>query len=171
MSKGYAGDAPRAISAGFAVVIVLSSVATLLLIVAVFAYASGSPARIASDYTTPAAPANRALTAEIVAYASNERHDLAAAKSALESEVKTDASFDTLLGEVAFPSSAGTAAAALINADQKREKLLALQAQSRSLRKLRRFDARDRAADAAVEVQVRLIRQALGLPGSSGELF
>jgi hypothetical protein len=54
-------------------------------------------------------------------------------------------------------------------ADQKRARLIRLQARSTSLRELRSFARRDRAA--AVEAQVALIRQDLHLPPSSGHLF
>ena len=59
----------------------------------------------------------------------------------------------------------------LIQADNKRIKLISLQAQSTSLRQLRSFGGADQAATAAVEVQVGRIRQALGLPPSSGGGF
>jgi hypothetical protein len=141
------------------------------LLIAALVYYAGSSARIASDYTTVASPADRALTAEVNGYAHNRRRDLAAARSDLTSEVKTVGSFDDQLRTVTFPSGAATAADALTQADQKLATLIGLQAQAPSLRKMRSFDHRVEAAAAVVKTQVGLIRQALGLPASSGTLF
>ena len=55
----------------------------------------------------------------------------------------------------------------LIQADEKRIKLIGLQAQSTSLRQLRSFGSAGQATTAAVEVQVGRLRQALGLPPAS----
>jgi hypothetical protein len=87
------------------VVLALSLVAAVFLILAVVYYA-GSSARIASDYTAVAAPANQALTAEVAGYTHNQRHDLTAAKSDLTREVKTEASFDKQLAAISFPPAA-----------------------------------------------------------------
>jgi hypothetical protein len=165
------GDRVQSISPGFAVVLVLSLVTTALLLILSLVYFAGSSARIASDYTIVASPANRALTGEVDAYAHNRRRDFASAKSDLTREVKTVGSFDDLLATVSFPPAAATAAGALIQADQKLAKLIGLQAQAPSLRKMRLFDPRVEAAAAVVKTQARLIRQALGLPPSSGLLF
>ena len=171
-SDSYTRDGRmRSISPGFAVVLVLSLVTTALLLIFALVYYAGSSARIASDYTTVASPADRALTAEVDGYAHNRRRDLAAARSDLMREVKTVGSFDSQLGTVSFPSAAATAAGALTQADQKLATLIGLQAQAPSLRKMRSFDHRVEAAAAVVKTQVGLIRQALGLPASSGTLF
>jgi hypothetical protein len=171
MSEAYARDAPRAISTGFAALIVLSAAATILLIVAGLAYYSGSSARIASDYTAVASPADQAIAAEVDGYSHNRDHNLAAAKSDLLREVNTLASFDTQLATVAFPGAAATAATALTQAEENLAKLIRLQVRAPSLRRMRSFDPRVEAAAAAVKTQVGLIRQALGLPASSGVLF
>jgi len=165
------GGRERPIRPGFAIVLVLSFVSTALLLIFALVYYAGSSARIASDYTTVASPANRALTAEVDGYAHNRRRDLASAKSDLTREVKTVGSFDDQLGTVTFPSPAATAAGALTQADQKLAKLIGLQARAPSLRKMRSFDHRVEAAAAVVKTQVELIRRALGLPPSSGALF
>jgi hypothetical protein len=161
----------QSIGPRFAVVLVVSLAATVLLLIFALVYYAGSSARIASDYTIVASPADRALTAEVDGYAHNRRRDLAAARSDLTSEVKTVGSFDNQLRTVTFPSAAATAADALTQADQKLGKLIGLQARAPSLRKMRSFDHRVEAAAAAVKTQVGLIRQALGLPPSSGTLF
>jgi hypothetical protein len=169
---GYTGDGRLgSISPGFTVLLMLSFVTTALLLIFVLVYFAGSSARIASDYTTVASPANRALTSEVNGYAQNRRRDLAAAKSDLTREVGTVGSFDDLLATVSFPPPAATAAATLTQADQKLAKLIGLQAQAPSLRKMRAFDPRVEAAAAAVKTQAGLIRGALGLPPSSGPLF
>ena len=165
MSGSYAGRGrDRSIGSGMIMVLVLSVTATIVLIVAGLIYYSGSSARIASDYTAVAAPANLALTGEVNGYTHHQRDDLAAARSDLRREAKTEASFDTKLAALTFPGAASSAADVLIQADQKRVKLIGLQAQSTSLRELRSFNGADQSATAAVEVQVGRIRQALGLP-------
>jgi hypothetical protein len=161
----------RSVSPGFAIVLVFSLVTTALLLIFALVYYAGSSARIASDYTTVASPADRALTAEVDGYAHNRRRDLAAARSDLTREVKTVGSFDAQLGTVSFPSAAATAAGALTQADQKLANLVGLQARASSLRKMRSFDRHVEAAAAVVKTQVGLIRQALGLPPSSGTLY
>ena len=165
------GGRERSIRPGFAIVLVFSFVSTALLLILALVYYAGSPARIASDYTTVASPANRALTAEVDGYAHNRRRDLASAKSDLTREVKTVGSFDDQLATVTFPSAAATAADGLTQADQKLANLIGLQARAPSLRKMRSFDRHVEAAAAVVKTQVRLIRRALGLPPSSGTLF
>ena len=165
------GGRLRSIGPGFAMVLVLSSVATALLLIFVLVYFAGSSARIASDYTTIASPADRALTAEVDGYAHNRRRDLAAARSDLMREVKTVGSFDDHLGTVSFPLAAATAAGALTQADEKLANLVGLQARAPLLRKMRSFDRRVEAAAAVVKTKAGLIRRALGLPPSSGALF
>jgi len=46
-----------------------------------------------------------------------------------------------------------------------------LQMQAKTLREMRSFDARVQSADAAVEAQVRIIRQDLGLPATGQKLY
>jgi hypothetical protein len=172
MSEGYARNAPQTTGIGFLLVAVPSVVAAFLLVLA-FIYATGSSARIASEnrsaYTAVADPANQALTPEVSAYARDQRDDLAAAKADLIREMKTEASFDNQLSALTFQSLAeNNIAAALIQADGKRAKLIGLQVKSTSLRELQSFDSRDQAATAAVEAQVASLRSALGLPASSG---
>jgi hypothetical protein len=143
----------RSIEPGFAAVLVLSFVTTALLLILSLVYFAGSSARIASDYTIVASPANRALTAEVNGYIHNRRHDLAAARSDLTREVRTVGSFDDQLATVSFPSAAATAAGALTQADQKLAKLIGLQTRAPSLRKMRSFDPRVEAAAAAVQTR------------------
>jgi hypothetical protein len=163
-------EAPKRNVTGFLLLAVSSLVAAGLLILAIPYYA-GASARIARLYTNVGGPADRALNPQISAYTVNQHHNLAAAKLNLSIEVKTEVSFDNQLGQITFPSAAGPHADLLIAADQKRIKLIRLQMQAKTLRKLRSFDARVQAADVAVEAQVRIIRQDLGLPAASGPLY
>ena len=152
---------------GFAVLAAASAVVVIALVVGGLLYYSGSSARIAGDYTAVAAPADQALAAEVNGYTRHQRADLAAAKSDLKKEAKTEASFDDQLDGITFPGAAGTAADALIQADKNRIKLIGLQAQLTSLRQLRSFGSADQTTTTAVEVQVGRIRQVLGLPPAS----
>ncbi len=170
MSQSYADDAPPMASSGFALVAVGSVVAAILLILA-FAYYQGHSARIASLYTSLAAPANQALPAEVNAYNRDQRTNLAAAKKDLTRLVNTDNSFDASIVAITLPHAASDAAAALVQADLKREKLFRQQEKSTTLRQLRSFNRRDQSANAAVAAQVQQIRQALGLPPASAALF
>ena len=168
MSDVYASHGrARPIGPAFVALAVLAVVAVIVLIVAGLLYYSGSSARIASQYAAVAAPANQALTAEVAGYTHNRRHDLAAAESDLRREAKTEVSFDTELARITFPGTAGTAAGVLVQADEKRIKLIGLQAQSASLKQFRSFGSADQATTAAVEAQVGRLRQALGLPPAS----
>jgi hypothetical protein len=155
---------------GFLLIAMGSVVAAVLLILAVPYYA-GSSARIASLYSNLADPANRALAAEMQAYAVNQHHNLAAAKLDLSNEVKTETSFDNQLSGITFPRAADPHADTLTALDAKRIKVIYLQLQAPSLRKLRAFDSRVQAASAAVKAQVSIMRQDLGLPPVSGELY
>jgi hypothetical protein len=163
-------EAPRRNVAGFLLIAVPSVVAAGLVILAIPYYA-GASTRIASLYANVAGPADKALSPEINGYTFHRHHKLAAAKLDLSQEAKTEASFDQQLAQITFPAAADPHADLLIAADKKRIKLIGLQMQARTLRKLRSFDARDQAADVAVEVQVRIIRQDLGLPAASGPLY
>lgn len=163
-------EAPRRNVTGFLLIAVPSVVAAALLILAIPYYA-GASARIAGLYANLAGPADQALTAQIAGYTHNQHHKLAAAKLDLSKEAKTEASFDNQLGQITFPPAADPHADLLIAADENRIKLIRLQMKAKTLRKLRSFDARDQAADVAVEAQVRIIRRDLGLPAASGPLY
>lgn len=174
MSRRYADDEDeerQPASAGFIVLVTVSMLSLLALIVAIAVYVSGSSTRIGSDYTSVADPANEALSGEINAFTVNQVHSLPAAKAALASEMKTEAAFDNQLGTVTFPGAADTVADALIAADQNRIKVIKQQADAPTLKKLRAFNTKVEAADAAIEAKAKSIRQDLGLPAFSGPLF
>jgi hypothetical protein len=155
---------------GFLLIAVPSVVAVVLLILAVPYYA-GASARITSLYTNLAVPADRAVTADLAGYSNNMNSNLATAKLYLQKQVQAETSFDNQLGEITFPPAPDPHADLLIAADQKRIKLIKLQLQAKTLRKLRSFNAQDLAANAVVEAQVKIIRQDLGLPPAPGNLY
>jgi hypothetical protein len=162
--------APSRNVTGFLLLAVPSLLAAGLLVLAVPYYA-GASARIASLYTNLATPADRALALQAGAYAVNQHHRLAAARLNLSKEAAAETSFDNQLSQITFPRGADPHADLLIAADQKRIKLIRLQLKARTLGKLRSFDARDQAADAAVAAQVRIMRRDLGLPAVAAPLY
>ena len=83
---------------------------------------------------------------------------------ALRAEAATERRFDRLLAGIPFAPALASTARALIRANQRRVMLTVQQATSTSLTGLASFTARHRAADAAVEAQVRILRRALHLP-------
>jgi hypothetical protein len=154
-----------------------SVIATVLVVLAVLALFAPRP-----KDSTPSAPAAPALSPSAAKYlqiadAANHRlqvandsykkdqfTNLAAAKADLRSEVATENLFDRQLAQIPFPLSDASIVRALILANQRRAALTARQARTFSLARLRSFDTRHGASDAAVEVQVRLLRKALHLP-------
>jgi len=125
------------------------------------------PSPLARSYLAIAGPANHQLDVDVDAFTRNESGDLAAARSDLRAEAATARAFDKSLAGIKFPPAIAAVARALIQANQSRARLISRQARSTTLRSMRSFNGRHRAADAAVEVQVRLIRQALHLPAPS----
>jgi hypothetical protein len=170
MSESYADDAPAPASSGFLIIAIASVVAVILLILA-FAYNSSRPARIASLYTSVAAPANQALTAEVNAYNRDQRTNLTAAKADLAKMIETDTTFDAGIVAISFPGTASHAAAALVNADRARIKLFRQQEKATTLRQLRSFNSRDQSANAAVAAAVQQTRLALDLPAASAQHY
>jgi hypothetical protein len=159
-------------------VVTASVIATALVVLAILAIfaprpggGGGSPAPApralspaAARYLSLATAANHRLEVANDAYKKDALTSLAAAKADLRSEVATETSFDEQLARIKFPLSDAFIVRALIIANQRRGALTARQARSTSLAQLRSFDARHGAADAAVEVQVRLLRRELHLP-------
>jgi hypothetical protein len=76
-------------------------------------------------------------------------------------EAATERRFDRLLAGIPFPAPLASTVRALIGANQRRAALTGKQARSVSLARLVSFTGRPRAADAAVEAQVRILRRAL----------
>ena len=169
MSALSGAQAPQRNITGILLIAMGSVVAAVLVILAVPYYASSS-ARIASLYTNVAGPADRILAADIQAYAVNRLRNLAAAKSDLSNEVKAETAFDSQLGTITFPA-APTPRRPADTADAKRIKLIKLQLQVKSLKKLRALDSQVQAASAAVDAQIKIMRADLGLPAVSGGLY
>jgi hypothetical protein len=119
---------------------------------------------LAGRYLAIAVPANQRLDTEVDGFADQERDDLAAAESDLHAEAATERWFDQRLAEIPFPAGIAATARALTRANRSRAQLTDRQARSASLTGLRSLASRHRAADATVEVDVRLIRRALRLP-------
>jgi hypothetical protein len=156
-------------------------VAAVLVVLAVIDFAAPRPSdtaappaaadtkqtTLANRYLAIADPANHRLDVANNGFTAAERGNLAAAKADLRAEVATETRFDQQLAAIPFPPAIVAIARAMIRANQARGALTARQARSASLVQLRSFDQRHRAADAAVEVQVRLIRKALHLPPPS----
>lgn len=116
---------------------------------------------LVSRYLTITTPADQQLNADEAAYAANERHDLAAAEAALRAELTSETSLDASLGRFPFPAAVAPVATALVQADHARVRLIAQQARSTSLSQLRSFNHRSKAAGAAVQTEMKLLRRAL----------
>jgi hypothetical protein len=122
---------------------------------------------LARRYLAIAVPANDRLDAEVTGFTRHERDDLAAAERDLRAEAATERWFDQRLAQIPFPPGIAVTAGALVRVNESRATLTGQQAQSASVTGLRSFADGHKAADAAVEAEVRVIRQALGLPPPS----
>ncbi|HEX9030417.1 MAG TPA: hypothetical protein VF834_01145 [Streptosporangiaceae bacterium] len=119
---------------------------------------------LAASYLAIARPANHRLDVEVGRYDRSRRASLVVARAALRSEAVTEATFDRQLLTIRFPPRIAATARALVRANEYRIALTERQARSSSLAGLASLTASHKAADAAVEVQVRIIRAELGLP-------
>lgn len=124
---------------------------------------SGTKA-LAGAYMAIALPANRRLDNEVDSYEDHARDNLAIAEADLREEVATERWFDRRLLKISFPAAIAATAEALVRVNDQRIALTAKQAEAMTVSELLAFNARHRAADAAVEGQVRIIRKQLGLP-------
>jgi hypothetical protein len=156
---------------GFFMIAVPSLIALIILFVVIAVYYPGHGKRVAGLYTSLAAPANKAVTADVTAYTKNQRTSLTKARTDLAKLVKADASFDDNMAEVGWPSPTNLAADALEKADRKRNKLFDQQEKAKTLRQLQAFDKDDQTANSAVEALVQQVRTDLGLPLASGQQF
>lgn len=119
---------------------------------------------LAAAYLAIAQPANHRLDTEVDGFTDHEHAGVAAAESDLRAEAATEQRFDRLLSKIRFPPRIAVTARALIQANARRIALTLRQARSSSVTGLLSFARRHRAAGAAVETQVRIIRRDLGLP-------
>jgi hypothetical protein len=153
---------------------------------------------VISRYEGIVTPASKQLNADTAAYRANERHNLVAAEAALTAEQATEQALDNSLAAVAFtPQNRATALAlitnavstgnpvpsaavtftpqvtvisdALIQADRALVKLIAEQARSSSLTRLRSFDHRVQVASAAVQTDMKLLRKAVATPPTANQ--
>jgi hypothetical protein len=127
----------------------------------------GGMKTLAAAYLAIARPANHRLDTENDGFTDHEHGNMAMAESDLRAEAGTEQRFDRLLSQIRFPPQIATTARALIQANNHRIALTLRQARSSSVTTLLSFDHRHRAADAAVEAQVKVIRRDLGLPPPS----
>jgi hypothetical protein len=114
-----------------------------------------------SRYNSIANPVTQQLNADVSAYTASERHHLGAAEAALAAEVTSEKAFDASLARFPFSPAVAPTAKALIRANQALARLTAEQARSSSLTRLRSFNARVKAARAAVQTEMRLTRRAV----------
>jgi hypothetical protein len=122
---------------------------------------------LAARYLLIARPANHRLDVEVDGYGDAERDDLARARADLLAQVATERRFDAGLLRIPFPGRIERTARAMIRANQARIAVTEQQARAGTLAGMRGLDGRHRAADAALEAQVRLIRMFLRLPPPS----
>jgi hypothetical protein len=119
---------------------------------------------LASQYLAVITPATQQLNTDAAAYAASEGGHLAVAEAALKAEVTSERALDASLTAFAFPPAIAPLARALIRANQARATLTAEQARSSSLSRMRSFDHQVQLADAAVQTQMRLVRNAVDTP-------
>jgi hypothetical protein len=121
-------------------------------------------ARLAAAYLAIAKPANRRLDVENDSFGDNEHASLTVALADLRAEVATERWFDQRLLKINFPASIANVAWQLVQVNNQRIYLTTQESRATSIAMLLSFDARHRAADAAVEAQARIIRADLSLP-------
>jgi len=122
---------------------------------------------LAADYLAIARPANHRLDLEVSGYDHAKHTNLAVAERALRAEAATERWFDAKLMKIPFPAHIAAFVRALVRQNQWRATLTDMQAGAESIAALLSYTRTHKAADAAVEVQVRLIRRLLGLPPPS----
>jgi hypothetical protein len=193
MSETYARGGHGSTGAGGFILVAASLLATLLVLMGLI-YAAGTPARhraalaqagcepslspagvqcttaqmLTKRYLAVLVPARQQLAADIAAYRTNQRRDLAAAQTALMAEVTSEHAFDANLARITLPPAIAAIARALIRANEARATLTAKQAGSTSLTQLRSFNRRVDVASAAVQKEMKLIRAALESPAQAG---
>ena len=145
------------------VLIAVSALVVIVLVILGVVYLTRGPS-LAGQYLAVANPANHRLDVEVDGYTDAQHDNLAEARADLRAEVATEEWFDTHLAAIKFPPHIAAISRALIRINEQRAGMTALQAQSASLTQMRSFDSQHAEADATVEREVKLIRQALNLP-------
>jgi hypothetical protein len=124
-------------------------------------------AALGRSYLAIANPANQQLNNDVNAFTTNERSNLTAARANLRGEVVTATLFDRQLAAIKFPAAIEAIARDVIQANQARGLVITRQARAKTLARMQALNAQHQAADAAVEAQVKRLRQALHLPAPS----
>ena len=124
---------------------------------------------LTSRYAAITAPVNQQLKTDMAAYGASEWRHLAAARAALTAEVTVENSFGASLARFPFPPDTAQLAKTLIQVNETRAQLTAEQARSSSLKRLRSFNRRVKAAAAAVRAAVTLVRQSLDSPPAASQ--
>ncbi len=189
MSEAYAGGGEEQARAGGIILVAVSVLAAVLVLLGLI-YAAGTGARhkvalaaagcepnlspsglqcttyqmLTSQYMTTVTPVTQQLNTDMAEYTATERHNLAAAETALKGEVTSEHSFDASLATFPFPPVVAPIATALVQANRARANLIAEQARSSSLTQLRSFNHRVEVASAAAQTEMNLVRKALGTP-------
>jgi hypothetical protein len=145
------------------VLIAVSALAVVALVILGIVNLTRGPS-LAGQYLAVANPANHRLDVEVDGYSDAQHDDLAEAKADLGAEVATEHWFDTHLAAIKFPPHIAAISRTLIRINEQRAGMTALQAQSTTLSRMRSLNRQHAEADAAVEREVKLIRQALNLP-------
>jgi hypothetical protein len=177
------------------VILMAISILAAVLVIAGLAYAAGTGARhkaalaaagcepnlspsglqcttyqvLTSQYVATVTSAMQQLNTDAAAYTASERHNLAAAESALTAILASEHALDSKLASFPFPPAVAPAAGALVRANQALATLTAEQARSPSLTQLRSFNARVGAASAAVQTEMNLTRKALDTPPTANQ--
>jgi hypothetical protein len=123
---------------------------------------------LTSQYTAIMNPAMQQLNTDAAAYTANEKH-LAAAESALTAAVAAEHALDSKLAAFPFPPAVARTAKTLVQANQALATLTAEQARSSSVTQLRSFNPRVDAVSAAVQTQMKLLRNALAVPPTANQ--
>jgi hypothetical protein len=124
-------------------------------------------AALGRSYLAIAGPANQQLDNDVNAFTTNEHSNLTAARANLRAEVATATRFDRQLAAIKFPAAIAAVARDVIQANQARGLVITRQARAKTLARMQALNAQHQAADAAVEAQVKRLRQALHLPPPS----
>jgi hypothetical protein len=101
------------------------------------------------------------LNTDVAAYRASEFRNLSAAEASLTAEVTTAKALDKKLGTFPFPPAVAPRGDALIHALQARINLMAEQAKSSSLVRLRSFNAKIDADGAVIQKDVNLVHAVL----------
>jgi hypothetical protein len=118
----------------------------------------------AAQYLHLAETSNRRLERDFDRLAGPDREHLGAALADLHDAVSTERAFDRDLLRLSLPAPVEATTHDLVRANESRIRLTSAMSDYHSLWQLRRGENVLEAADAAVEVPVRSIRQQLGLP-------